>query len=103
MHLAVDHGAGLVGRAILTPRHVSDPLPFLDLVQDDERAVYADEGYDGSVAVKWVLREEHGGTARRVLATIARAAPALGGSWQHVVEAAAPSGILCRGSAAYAR
>ena len=48
MHLAVDHGSGLVRRAILTPGHVSDKLPFLDLVQGDERAVYADRGYDGA-------------------------------------------------------
>jgi hypothetical protein len=37
--------AGLVRRAILTPGHVSDKLPFLDLVLGDERAVYADKGY----------------------------------------------------------
>jgi transposase, IS5 family len=48
MHLAVDHGSGLVRRAILTPGHVSDKVPFLDLVQGDERAVYADKGYDGA-------------------------------------------------------
>jgi transposase, IS5 family len=39
MHLAVDHGSGLVRRAILTPGHVSDKLPFLDLVEGDERGV----------------------------------------------------------------
>jgi transposase, IS5 family len=48
MHLAVDRGSGLVRRAILTPGHVSDKLPFLDLVQGDEQAVYADRGYDGA-------------------------------------------------------
>ena len=48
MHLAVDHGSGLVRRAILTPGHVSDKLPFLDLVQGDAQAVYADKGYDGA-------------------------------------------------------
>ena len=47
MHLAVDQSSGLVRRAILTPAHVSDKAPFLDLVQGDERAVYADRGYDG--------------------------------------------------------
>jgi transposase, IS5 family len=46
MHLAVDHGSGLVRQAILTPGHVSDKLPFLDLVQGDERMVYADKGYE---------------------------------------------------------
>ena len=47
MHLAVDQGSGLVRQAILTPGHVSDKTPFLALVQGDERAVYADRGYDG--------------------------------------------------------
>jgi transposase, IS5 family len=53
MRLAVDHGSGLVRRAMLTSGHVSDKLPFLDLVQGDERAVYADRGYDG-----WWYRRE---------------------------------------------
>jgi IS5 family transposase len=60
MHLAVDHGSGLVRRAILTPGHVSDKVSFLDLVQDDEQAVYADRGYDG-----WWYRQE---LARRGIA-----------------------------------
>jgi transposase, IS5 family len=46
-HVAVDRGSGLVRQAILTPAHVSDKAPFLDLVQGDEQAVYADKGYDG--------------------------------------------------------
>jgi transposase, IS5 family len=45
-HVAVDQGSGLVRRAILTPAHVSDQTPFLDLVQGDERIVYADRGYE---------------------------------------------------------
>jgi transposase, IS5 family len=53
MHLAVDQGSGLVRQAILTPGHVSDKAPFLDLVQGDEQAVYADRGYDG-----WWYRQE---------------------------------------------
>jgi IS5 family transposase len=53
MHLAVDQGSGLVRRAMLTSGHVSDKVPFLDLVQGDERAVYADRGYDG-----WWYRQE---------------------------------------------
>jgi IS5 family transposase len=53
MHLAVDHGSGLVRHAILTPAHVSDKAPFLALVQGDERVVYADKGYDG-----WWYRAE---------------------------------------------
>jgi transposase, IS5 family len=52
-HLAVDRGSGLVRQAILTPGHVSDKVPFLDLVQGDEQAVYADKGYDG-----WWYRKE---------------------------------------------
>jgi IS5 family transposase len=60
MHLAVDQGSGLVRRATLTPGHVSDKVPFLDLVQGDERAVYADRGYDG-----WWYRRE---LARRGIA-----------------------------------
>src|ERR671910_10368 len=48
MHLAVDQGSGLVRQALLTPGHVSDKVPFLDLVQGDEEAVYADKGYDGA-------------------------------------------------------
>ena len=48
MHLAVDQGSGLVRQAILTPGHVSDKGPFLDLVQGDATAVYADRGYDGA-------------------------------------------------------
>jgi transposase, IS5 family len=53
MHLAVDQGSGLVRQAILTPANVSDKSPFLDLVQGDEQAVYADKGYDG-----WWYRQE---------------------------------------------
>jgi IS5 family transposase len=53
MHLATDHGSGLVRHAILTPAHVSDKVPFLELVQGDEQAVYADRGYDG-----WWYRQE---------------------------------------------
>jgi IS5 family transposase len=45
-HLAVDQGSGLVRQAILTPANVSDKVPFLDLVQGDEQAVYADKGYE---------------------------------------------------------
>src|SRR5918996_6616319 len=45
--VAVDQGSGLVRQAILTPANVSDKTPFLDLVQGDEQAVYADRGYDG--------------------------------------------------------
>ena len=72
MHLALDQGSGLVRRAMLTPGHVSDKVPFLDLVQGDEQTVGAcpraglrpdpgaDRGYDG-----WWYRQE---LARRGLA-----------------------------------
>ena len=54
MHLAVDHGSGLVRRAILDfPATSRTRSRFLDLVQGDERAVYADRGYDG-----WWYRRE---------------------------------------------
>jgi transposase, IS5 family len=53
MHLAVDQSSDLVRQAILTPANVSDKVPFLDLVQGDEQAVYADRGYDG-----WWYRAE---------------------------------------------
>jgi IS5 family transposase len=59
-HVAVDQGSGLVRQAILTPANVSDKTPFLDLVQGDERAVYADKGYHG-----WWYRQE---LARRGIA-----------------------------------
>jgi len=52
-HVAVDQGSGLVRQAILTPANVSDKTPFLDLVQGDEQAVYADKGYEG-----WWYRAE---------------------------------------------
>ena len=72
MHLAVDQGSGLVRQAMLTPGHVSDKVPFLDLVRGDEAAVGAcpraglrpdpgaDKGYDG-----WWYRQE---LARRGIA-----------------------------------
>jgi transposase, IS5 family len=59
-HVAVDQSSGLVRQAILTPANVSDKVPFLDLVQGDEQAVYADKGYEG-----WWYRQE---LARRGIA-----------------------------------
>lgn len=46
-HVAVDEGSGLVRQAILTPANVSDKTPAPRLIQGDERAFYADKGYDG--------------------------------------------------------
>jgi IS5 family transposase len=59
-HVAVDRGSGLLRQAVLTPANVSDKTPFLDLIQGDEQAVYADKGYDG-----WWYRAE---LARRGIA-----------------------------------
>jgi len=51
---------------------------------------------DASVAVKWVLREEHGAAARRVLSTRQLLAPHL--LWaevgQHLVETASMAGVV---------
>jgi len=46
-HVAVDEGSGLVRRAILTPANVSDKTPAPRLIQGDEKAFYADKGYEG--------------------------------------------------------
>lgn len=63
-HVAVDRGSGLVRRAILTPANVSDKTPATRLIQGDERAFYADRGYDG-----WWLEEalRKRGVANRVM------------------------------------
>jgi IS5 family transposase len=75
-HVAVDHGSGLVRQAILTPANVSDKTPFLDLVQGDEQAVFADRGYDG-----WWYRQE---LARRGIADGIMA----GSYWRRPLDAA---------------
>src|ERR671938_268221 len=45
-HVAVDEGSGIVREAVMTPADVHDSVPADDLVQGDERAVYADKAYD---------------------------------------------------------
>jgi transposase, IS5 family len=45
-HIAVDTGSGLIRRAILTAANVNDTTPADDLIIGDERAVYADKGYE---------------------------------------------------------
>src|SRR5919202_165643 len=45
-HAAVDEGSGLVRKAAMTPADIHDSIPADDLVQGDERAVYADKAYD---------------------------------------------------------
>ena len=55
-HAAVDEGSGIVREAVMTPADVHDSIPADDLVQGDERAVYADKAYD-SEARRTGLRE----------------------------------------------
>ncbi len=45
-HVAADQGSGLIRKALLTPANVHDSIPADELVQGDERAIYADRGYD---------------------------------------------------------
>ena len=47
-HIAVDEGSGLVRRAILTPANVNESVVADALPIGDERAVYADKGYDSA-------------------------------------------------------
>lgn len=47
LHVAVDHGSGIVRRAILTAANVADVDKGHELVIGDERAVYADKAYVG--------------------------------------------------------
>jgi IS5 family transposase len=42
-HAAVDEGSGIVREAVMPPADVHDSVPADDLVQGDERAVYADK------------------------------------------------------------
>lgn len=48
LHIAVDQGSGLVRAARLTQARVADCTLGPELVQGDERAVYADMGYDSA-------------------------------------------------------
>ena len=97
MHLAVDQGSGRVRQALLTPGHVSDKLPFLDLVQGDEQTVYADRGYDG-----WWYRQElaRRGIADGIMAgdyrqrrSMPPATPAIGRSRRCAGPSSAPSAV----------
>src|ERR1051326_940848 len=45
-HAAVDEGSGIVREAVMPPADVHDSVPADDLVQGDERAVYADKAGD---------------------------------------------------------
>jgi IS5 family transposase len=46
MHAGVDSGSGLVRRVIITPANINDTTPADDLIEGDEKAVYADKAYD---------------------------------------------------------
>lgn len=48
LHIALDHGSGLVRQARLTPANIADCTLGPDLVQGDEAMVYADMGYDNA-------------------------------------------------------
>jgi len=45
-HVAVDHGSGIIRRALLTTASVADTSPADALILGDERALYADKAYD---------------------------------------------------------
>ena len=45
-HVAMDQGSNLIRRAILTPAKVYESLVADQLIQGDERAVYADRAYE---------------------------------------------------------
>lgn len=45
-HVAVDQGSNLIRDAILTPANINDTVVADELIQGDERAVYADAAYD---------------------------------------------------------
>jgi IS5 family transposase len=46
LHLAADQGSGLIRRLVLTPAHINESLVADQLISGDERAVYADKGYE---------------------------------------------------------
>ena len=47
LHAAVDHGTGIVRRAVVTPANVPEVEVGHELVIGDEQAVYADKAYVG--------------------------------------------------------
>jgi len=46
MHIGIDQGSGLIRKAVLTPARTQDIEVADQLVSGDERAVYADRGYE---------------------------------------------------------
>jgi transposase, IS5 family len=52
LHIAVDQGSGLVRRARVTPAHVNESSVADGLVCGDEKAVYADRGYESKARRK---------------------------------------------------
>jgi IS5 family transposase len=55
VHVGIDEGSGLIRKAVLTPARTQDVEIADRLVSGDERAVYADRGYE-SKAYRAVLR-----------------------------------------------
>lgn len=49
LHISADEGSGLVRRLALTPAHVNDSCVAQALVCGDEKAVYADKGYESKI------------------------------------------------------
>ena len=54
VHLGVDEGSGLIRQAVLTSAKVSDSEIADSLVAGDERAVYADRGYESKRRRRWL-------------------------------------------------
>jgi IS5 family transposase len=79
MHAAVDQFSGLVRKVIVTSANVSDSTAADDLIMGDERAVYADKGYDKHQRRKDLRRRGifpglmHRGNKHRPLSTKQRA------------------------------
>ena len=53
-HLAMDQGSNLIRRAILTPAKIYESLVADELIQGDERAVYADRAYEKKERRRWL-------------------------------------------------
>lgn len=54
LHAGVDEGSGLVRRVVLTGAHVNESVVADDLICGDEKAVYADKGYESKVRRRWL-------------------------------------------------
>lgn len=54
LHAGVDEGSGLVRRVVLTGAHVNESVVADELICGDEKAVYADKGYESKVRRRWL-------------------------------------------------